>query len=209
MNKTRYLDIHTHKVSGEDLIEIVNVDIDLMSDPLYLSMGVHPYNIGKVDIDALLSIMRSRSLSAVGEVGIDRSIKIDIETQLALFRVMIEFANRERLPLIIHSVRAYDILLMVADEIEVPAIVHGFSGGVATMEQLISKGYYLSFGEKGFSSKRGLEALKQIPLENLFFESDCDDISVVDLYKRCAIIRDIDETVLKKIIFATFIKIFR
>ena len=53
----------------------------------------------------------------------------------------------------------------------------------------MAKGYYLSFGERTFASRKTLEALREVPSDRLFFESDEDPRPVDTLYRTAAELR--------------------
>ena len=55
--------------------------------------------------------------------------------------------------------------------------------------QAVAKGYYLSFGERTFASRKTLEALREVPSDRLFFETDDSPAAIETIYARAAEVR--------------------
>lgn len=136
-----------------------------------ISVGVHPWNADRVTpevwtrMDAWLDDPR---VVAVGEVGLDRARGPEIDVQLPVFNRQVELAYERRLPLIVHCVRAADILL--AERRKHPDgqwIYHGFRGKPALARQLLDAGIDLSFGHT-----YNLESYEATPGERRYRESD-------------------------------------
>ena len=58
-------------------------------------------------------------------------------------------------------------------------------------------------------SPKTMEALREVPLDRLFLESDTADRPIEELYRRVAKEKNIDVEILKKIISDNYTKLFR
>ena len=90
--------------------------------------------------------MKDEYCIAIGECGVDRAIETSIELQQTIFEQQIELAEQVQKPLIIHCVKAFDILLFLKKKykITVPIIVHGYKNKPEQLKQL-DKCWYKSF----------------------------------------------------------------
>ena len=87
-------------------------------------------------------------------------------------------------------------------------IFHGFIGSSEQALQAVRAGYYLSFGHRTFASPKSVEALRQIPQNRLFVETDDYDISIGDVYERVAELLGVETESLEAVIEKNFETIF-
>jgi TatD DNase family protein len=66
----------------------------------------------------------------------------------------------------------------------IPWVIHGFRGKKELAQQLVSSGFFLSFGEQYQE-----DALNKVSLNSLFIETDESEIDIHQLYKRAADVR--------------------
>ena len=93
-------------------------------------------------------------------------------------------------PVVLHCVRAFEPLMRELAACPPPAaIFHGFIGSPEQARQAVAKGYYLSFGERTFASRKTLEALREVPSDRLFFETDDSPAAIETIYARAAEVR--------------------
>ncbi len=193
-NITPYINIHTHKRAENEIsIEII---------------GVHPYlaesgtKLSKQDIE--------ESIEAIGEIGLDFSRPIDRQAQEDLFKEQLAIAEELKLPVVVHAVRAVDRALEILKAFTLPAVIfHGFIGSQQQAASAISKGYFLSFGHRCFTSSKTLGALYNSPITNIFFETDEHDISIEKIYKQGAEYREENLDEIKSQIYKNYKKIFK
>jgi TatD DNase family protein len=147
-----YIDIHTHTLSDDaERAALVNINtpsfrpVDGLENNRF-SAGIHPWRLLTAtpeEIDKSLSELETAAengfIDAIGECGLDRAAKASFETQMAVFLEQAEMAERHSLPLVIHCVKACPELISAAKTISPtrPWLVHGFSGGVHELEQLL------------------------------------------------------------------------
>jgi TatD DNase family protein len=210
-----YINIHTHKACEEGIC-LLNISSagDLPSEK-FLSFGIHPWDIDKIDIvdhlEKLGNLCSEKKLIAVGEIGLDRAIKSSFEIQKEVFIKQLEIAEKFKLSVIIHCVRAWSDILATRKigKYTNTWIFHGFNGNLQTASQIIKSGCYLSFGKALNSSIKLQEVFTQMPKEFIFFETDDSDIKIEEIYQKGAELYDIDSEELKKIICINFNNVFR
>lgn len=209
----QFVNIHTHNNLG-DGIELVNIDkFDSEPNLQFISAGVHPWKIGQCNHLQVMKIIEewcsSARLAAIGEIGLDRSIETDIETQKNIFFDQLMLANRYQLPVVIHCVRAYsDFLQILNRKQNVQFIFHGFNGNATIAQQLIAKGAMLSFGAKLFVDSNLQSVFAEIPNDCIFLETDTQQVSISNIYKLAASIKNVSIEELKQIIYSNLTRIF-
>src|ERR1035437_3366952 len=109
----KLINLHTHRISNEGNIQILNIFAQEMPDaePDFLfSAGLHPWHISKVNpeecFESIGQAANQKNMLAVGECGLDRSIPTDFALKEHCFIEQIQIANRSNKPLIIHCVQA-------------------------------------------------------------------------------------------------------
>ena len=118
---------------------------------------------------------------AVGECGIDMTKGPLLATQMLAFRRQALLAERLRKPLMIHSVKAHDLITGMKKDINptMPWIIHGFRNKPTIAAIYLNAGCYLSFGEK-FSP----EALMITPRDRILAETDESELSIGEIIGR-------------------------
>ena len=109
------------------------------------------------------------------------------------------------LPLILHNVRMTDKILAVKKEFQPKQawIWHGFRGKPEQAKQMLDKGLYLSFGE--FYSD---EAMRVVPDDRLFLETDDSELDIEDILYRAAQVRGVEVETLRETIRRNIQNIF-
>lgn len=173
------IDIHTH--SGAPRPDAV-LCIDPVETPFlpdgdgFLSVGIHPWNADKADSETWMRLERwldDERVVAIGEIGIDRLRGPRIEIQVDVFAAQIDMARSRGLPVVIHCVRAFDLLLAVRKKMNptvgdgIQWILHGFRGKPALARQLLDAGIDLSYG-----ALRNEAAFALTPPERRYTETD-------------------------------------
>lgn len=187
-------DIHTHTphnincdVYSYKYIE--NTFPDKFNDTLgthnYFSCGIHPWYASnwRYKLALLEEIANNNSVLAIGECGLDKVRGLSIDLQINIFKAHIKISERVQKPLIIHCVRAWDMLLSIFKESKPTQtwIVHGFRGKPMLAKSLTLSGMSLSFGGV-FNS----ESISVTPIDKIFLETDDSDIDIFDVYNKVA-----------------------
>lgn len=178
---TMITDIHTHNtVSTDGIICTTPHSFSPLPGKFY-SCGIHPWETagtGNDDIGKLCRILARPEIAAIGETGIDRLKGAPATRQEELLRMHIALSERFRKPLIIHEVKAADIILAIHRQTKpkMPWVRHGFRGNAQTARMYWSKGIYLSIGEK-FNA----DAAASIPDGMLLIETDGSRLSIYEI----------------------------
>ena len=149
---------------------------------LHACYGLHPYLAGKHADDDVLQLRRwldNNDCVAVGECGLDyRRNQADRSVQLELFNAQIGMAYTSGKPVVIHSVRATeDVIIAIKNYPGLRGMIHSYSGSYEQAMQLINLGFYISFGGTiSYDNARKLRnTASRIPLESILLETDAPD----------------------------------
>ena len=203
----RYFDIHTHRISQEQNESTVfsldlRVPFELHPDRLY-SAGIHPWYADYKQWEVLKKWISHPRIVLVGEAGLDRLALTPPDIQEELFIRQIELSEEAGKPLIIHCVKAWDELLRVRRITRpvMPWIIHGFRGKKQLAEQLLGRGFYLSFGARYHP-----EALQAAwTAGRLLLETDDSPFHIGGLYRRVSEELQITEALLSQTVGSIFI----
>ena len=190
------LDCHSHNLDSHNAIISVEAQrFEPILGHIY-AVGVHPWH----------AVASHKQVVALGEAGLDRLCKVDFQLQLETFRRQVELSERIGKPMIIHCVRALDVLLMVRKQLRAqqPWVWHGFRGGVKQLRQLINCGIFPSFGEY-FSA----ESVRELPLEKLLIETDCSSLSIQEIAEKVAAVRNIEPQLFAEVVADNIKNLFR
>ena len=172
VSMSRYIDIHTHHFTG--------CHTELRA------AGIHPWDAENATIDDTIFA----NAQAVGEIGLDYACEVSREVQEKVFRDQLSVAERMGLPVVLHCVRAFAPTLAILKGYRLRGVIfHGFIGSKEQALEAVKRGCFLSFGERTFRSSKTIKALRSIPLENLFLETDESPIPIEDIYAKTAQIR--------------------
>ena len=138
----------------------------------------------------LSKLATAENVKAIGECGIDKlKSGASVETQIETLKAHIRLSEQLKKPLILHIVKGQDIIMRLHKETRPTQawIIHGFRGKEALAKEFIQHGFYLSFG-----ACYQEEALRSVPVERLFIETDESELSIEDIYLRVAQSRGMD-----------------
>ena len=149
------LDIHTHHVPPQPQ-GVISATIGAFAPDgsQWYSIGIHPWTTGTMpsseDWKELERLASFPSVVAIGECGIDKLKGGPLFKQLIVMKKQIELSEKLKKPLIVHDVKAHDVIVGLKREMPVTQkwVVHGFRGKPTVAKMLTDAGIYLSFGEK-------------------------------------------------------------
>ncbi len=143
-------------------------------------VGVHPsevYDMTEDDIDALRKMATHKTVVAIGEIGLDYHYDdTDPALQKKWFRRQLDLSKELNMPVVIHDRDSKGECIEILQEKEIHnGVVHCFSGSAETAKIILNMGLNISFtGVLTFkNAKRAIEALKVIPMDRIFIETDC------------------------------------
>ena len=151
---------------------------------MYTALGLHPTDLRYIDygIDKALFELRtlisdkSSKCVALGEIGLDYHYPdTDKQRQTEYFRRQMELAEELSLPVVIHDRDAHgDVMEIIREFPRVKGVLHSFSGSHEMAEELVERGYIISFsGTLTFkNARRPKEVAAAIPISKILIETD-------------------------------------
>lgn len=160
--------------------ELANLHPDLVIP----SFGLHPWQEPSPQwVEQLTSYLDTVTHACIGECGLDRWIKdYNIETQKDVFLIQLQLAAQRNLPLSIHCLKAWGLMLEILESQPLPQrgfLLHSYSGSAELVPRLANLGAYFSFsGYFLHARKQSIHnTFKIIPPERLLIETDAPDMS--------------------------------
>ncbi|MCL2396580.1 MAG: TatD family hydrolase [Defluviitaleaceae bacterium] len=208
-NKDRHrLLTHMHKNGVEYIVNSTStleleegLQLAKEYDFVYLSIGDNAaYTSGpegdKYISDEMLERMikicqRNKKVVAWGEIGIDLRREAErskeypngTQNQIYWFKKQLDAAKQVKLPVVIHSGDACQMVFDILKEADMPnygrgrGMIHCYLGTPQMALEYIEMGYLISVtGVVTHKSARGrnlVEVVKKVPLENMLIETDC------------------------------------
>jgi len=214
------IDIHRHAINNDASIEVVrnlfhSQTGEIENHKLY-SVGLHPWHVNEDtlqnDVNKVREIANHPQIIAIGEAGLDKKVDVPYEIQLIAFKHQIAIARQVNKPMIIHCVKAYNEVLVLNIEANLPRpwIIHWFNSSEEIALQLIEKGFYLSYGTMLFREEsKAFKLFTKLPLERIFLETDDTGHGLDEIYQKAASILDIPEDLLESQIMRNFTECFK
>jgi TatD DNase family protein len=231
-----FLDIHTHNINSFEVESSVRTQTTAASKSIFnqiipqdeeslenfvlnessdwLSVGIHPWYIdesnSEIQLKKLIEVADNQRVKFIGECGLDRLTYTPLPIQEAIFLKQIRIAEEVGKPVIIHCVRCFSELIAIKKLVrpKVPLIVHGFNQSLQIAEQLIQKGFFLSFGEALLhTDSNAQKALELIPINQFYLETDNKEVSIQKIYEKASEIKKIAINQLEDRIFENYLSI--
>lgn len=165
----------THEGDWETVLEISRRWPQVMP-----CLGLHPWFVRERSrgwLECLESFL-NEGCRGLGEIGLDRWVRDRDEIQQEeAFRAQLDLANRLGLPVMIHCLRAWGMLLAVLEEMGPPRagmVIHAWGGAAEMVRPLVEMGAYCSFAGSVLdpAHKRARAGLAAVPLDRLLVETD-------------------------------------
>ena len=152
--------------------------IDAMASKISTDEWTHDFPPPEpFDVDAEIDFIASVAdqLIAVGEVGLDAYwLQSHADEQERVFRRLIEVAQANDIPVIIHSRKAELRCFEILQEMKVTkADFHCFGGKLKLARRIAEAGYYLSIPPVVVRAESFQRYAAKFPLECLLTETDC------------------------------------
>jgi len=156
---------------------------------LYATVGIHPHNasgLNKNVLDKLRKLSENPKIVAIGETGLDYYRNLSPrEAQKRAFEAQLSLAEELELPVIIHDREAHaDTFKMLSKfKGKIEGIMHCFSGSKEMAEQCVKSNFYISFaGPVTFPNSYKLhEIAKWIDLNRILLETDSPWLAPQDM----------------------------
>lgn len=214
----QYLDIHTHNAKQNK--EVLSIQSLTLTDPLFLdvpknrpiSVGLHPWfsTIAELEphLHYLSAIAKQKNVKLIGECGLDKLRGEKIETQIYILTQQIILAEQLKKPVILHCVKSFSELIQLKNQlnVKIPMIIHGFNKNEQLGEQLLAKGFYLSFGVGILNNESGAAKLVQ-KTDRFFLETDESRVPIEKIYAHASNLKKCSVEDIKARIFADWEKL--
>ncbi|MDE7180753.1 MAG: TatD family hydrolase [Muribaculaceae bacterium] len=196
----KILDIHTHH-SVPQPHGVINIRVRcetegyVLHPEQYYSVGIHPWDTSAAEIEEkyemLDTLAAQPEVVAIGEAGIDLNIGGPLFRQLNVFRHNVELSERLRKPLIIHDVKAHDIIIGARRDLQPaqPWAIHGFRQKPEVAAMMLRAGLFISFG-----AEFNPETLKAMPADRILAETDESELTIEEIIARLSQTRGEDLT---------------
>ena len=144
---------------------------------VFLSIGYHPEYVDDIvpaDIAELDVLLKKEKVVGVGEIGLDyHYTKDNKEAQISLFEQQLALAEKNNLPVVIHSRDATEDTINTLKKYKVKGVIHCFSGSLEVAEIYIKMGFKLGIGGVvTFSNSNLYKVVEKIGLPNIVLETD-------------------------------------
>jgi TatD DNase family protein len=188
-----FWDFHTH--SEQQPHSIFQTRGAKIETGIPISVGIHPWDVDSNWEIAFEKIKQEAAQNpqvlAIGEAGFDRLKGPDISLQKEAFSAQASLAARLEIPLILHCVKAHDLLLEYLKSAKNPPniIWHGWNQKPELARQLLPFPVFFSFGKHILYSGSNAEKwLKSCPLEHVFFETDDSGAEIGSIYQGASLL---------------------
>lgn len=213
----QFINLHTHHFSNSDeVLEVVNqYPWEFSTEIPQYSIGIHPWYINQErlldDLKMISEKLKDEKCLALGECGLDKRIETPLQLQTEVFQQQIELIQQTSKPIILHCVAAYQEVIGIKKEmnIENPMIIHGFSKNEQVAKSLLDNGFHLSFGKYLLRNPDLEKVFKFVPNDLLFLETDTIEESIVEVYQKAAIYKQMTLEEMKQQVFNTFSEVFK
>ncbi len=144
---------------------------------MYCVLGLHPgENLDEIDnvMELLNDNLNNNKVIGIGEIGLDYYYtKENKEEQINVLKRQLEFAEKNSLPVVIHSREATGDMLEILKEYKIKGVIHCFNGSVEVAREYIKMGYKLGInGVVTFKNCKLIDIIEEIGVEDLVFETD-------------------------------------
>ena len=211
-----FYDVHTHtKSATESVFSIANKDPADTAFKKPFSIGIHPWYLKPLNAEKELLIIEEKlqykNCLALGECGLDTVTETDFELQKIVFRKQLQLSETYKKPVIIHCVKAFQEIIELKKELKSTQtwILHGFQKNLEVAESFLKNGIVLSFGAAIIYSEKLQNIVSEIPITSILLETDASDISIQDIYKKVAVLKNIEVEILQQKMEQNFKSIFK
>ena len=172
-NVNRFINIGCCSDSMKETIKLIH-----QHENIYGAIGIHPNNSNEFieeDYKFIEENIKNKKIIAIGETGLDYHWYPETkEIQQQLFERFLKLAQKENIPVIIHSRDATLDTINTLKKYKVKGIIHSFSGSYEVAKEYIEMGFLLGInGVVTFNNCNLKDVIKKISLEHIVLETDC------------------------------------
>jgi TatD DNase family protein len=150
------------------------------------AVGIHPNAAAAAsdaDFDTIADLAHDPRVVAIGETGLDYfRDRTPPERQRRAFEWHLRLAEQLGLPVVVHTRDAHDDVAHALEAsarrrrqaVEVPGVLHCFTGDAEHAARMVEAGYYVSFaGPLTYKNSALPKVAESVPRERLLVETDC------------------------------------
>ena len=146
-------------------------------DDVFATIGYHPSEVDDCNDDDLILLdeqLKHKKVVGVGEIGLDYHYgKEDRDKQIELFEKQLKIAEKNILPVVIHSRDATEDTINILKKYNVRGVMHCFSGSIETAKIYTSMGFLLGIGGVvTFKNSNLFKVVEEVGIENIVLETD-------------------------------------
>lgn len=189
----QFWDFHTHQARSTGAIQ--NAVWDQIPLTGYFSLGFHPWFLEENWQEHYRKLEQlatsEKRLLAIGEAGFDRIKGPELDLQKAAFTAQAQLAYSLEIPLILHCVKAHDLLLEFLKTNRYPPSIiwHGWNLKPELAKQLLDFPVCFSFGRHLLSPEsNATKWLEDCPRDRIFLETDDSAVEIGSVYQAASLI---------------------
>ena len=163
---------------SEDLeSSLKNIVLSQLNENIIPAIGIHPWNIEKVNENTfkiIEDIIKDNKVKILGEIGLDKKFKPEtFEKQKEIFEKFLNLAIEYDLNLNLHTPNASNDVfdLLIKYDIK-KAYFHWYSGDEKLLEEIIDKGYFIGVNVATIVNEKYKKYIEIANIENIITESD-------------------------------------
>ena len=145
---------------------------------VYPALGIHPWNVNVIEEKELQETIdfiqkQKGAIKAIGEIGLDCKYETVWEKQTMVFDKMLRLAEELELPVIIHSRGTTDVIVEMLQSYKLKRVLlHWFSHPMSALTKALDNGYFITEGPPATYSNGIREVIDKTPITNLLTETD-------------------------------------
>lgn len=152
------------------------------SDFLMPAIGIHPQNIKDSylnDIEELDHMLKNNKVYAVGEIGLDYYNNAENKSiQKEAFIMQIELANKNNLPVIVHTRDAIQDTHDILKNNKCRGVIHCYSSSLEMAKEFIKLGFSLGIGGVlTFKNSNLYKVIEGVSIDSILIETDSPFLS--------------------------------
>ena len=163
---------------SEDLeSSLKNIVLSQLNENIIPAIGIHPWNIEKVNENTfkiIEDIIKDNKVKILGEIGLDKKFKPEtFEKQKEIFEKFLNLAIEYDLNLNLHTPNASNDVfdLLIKYDIK-KAYFHWYSGDEKLLEEIIDKRYFIGINVATIVNEKYKKYIEIANIENIITESD-------------------------------------
>jgi TatD DNase family protein len=145
---------------------------------VYPALGIHPWNVSVLTNNELEEVIeliagQRKMVKAVGEIGLDSKYETVWEKQMMVFDKMLRLAEELELPVIIHSRGTTDKIMDMLPSYHLKRVLfHWFGYPLSTLSKAMDRGYFITEGPPSAYSSGIREIIEKVVLTQFLTETD-------------------------------------